>query len=207
MDILNQKLKPLSPIADKVPQVKQLADQLKVESGVLLGGAILVASLITFILFGSTILTLAITVLYPAFKSIQALETDSSTDDKEWLTYWIIFGLFSLIDDFFGCILNFIPYFYWIKLAFFIYLLAPQTRGAQFLYNAFVKDLLEKNRSKIEGLISDVKGSVSDVASEAKKTAAQQLNDPNNFRKAAAVIGQAQATLNTTDDHPEHKSE
>ena len=70
MDLLNQKLKPLSPLADKVPQVKQFAQQLGVESGVLLGGGLLLALLITFALFGATILTLTITVLYPAFKSI-----------------------------------------------------------------------------------------------------------------------------------------
>jgi len=125
MDILNQKLRPLNPIADKVPQLTQLAKQAGVESGVLLGAIALVTLLVTFIMFGATILTLTITVLYPGFKSIQALETQSADDDKEWLTYWIIFGLFSLIDDFFGFALNFIPYFYWIKLLFFIYLLAP----------------------------------------------------------------------------------
>jgi len=199
MDLLNQKLKPLSPLADKVPQVKQLAQNLGVESGVLLGGGLLVTLLLTFILFGATILTLTITVLYPAFKSIQALETESATDDKEWLTYWIIFGLFNLIDDVFGCILSFIPYWYWVKLGFFIYLLAPQTRGAQFLYNAFVKDLLEKNKAKIEGLINDVQGSVKDVASEAKKAAVDQLNDPNNFRKAAQLAASANAELSKTE--------
>jgi hypothetical protein len=70
MDLLNQKLKPLSPIANKVPQIEQLAKQYGIESGVILGAGILVGLLVTFILFGSTILTLTITVLYPAFKSI-----------------------------------------------------------------------------------------------------------------------------------------
>jgi hypothetical protein len=32
-----------------------------------------------------------------------------------------------------------------------------------------------------------VQGSVKDVASEAKKAAVDQLNDPNNFRKAAQI--------------------
>lgn len=192
MEILNQKLKPLNPLADKVPQITALAKQIGVESGVILGGAFAVAGLVTFILFGSTIITLVLTVLYPAFKSIQALETESSTDDKEWLTYWIVFGLFSLIDDFLGCLLSMIPYWYWIKLAFFVFLLAPQTRGAQTLYTNVVKPFLEKNRSKIEGLINDVKGGVSDIASEAKKTAVKELQDPSNLVRAAQVASQAQ---------------
>lgn len=192
MEILNQKLKPLNPLADKVPQITALAKQVGVESGVILGGGLLVAGLITFILFGSTIITLVLTVLYPAFKSIQALETESSSDDKEWLTYWIVFGLFSLIDDCCGCILSMIPYWYWIKLGFFVFLLAPQTRGAQTLYNLVVKPFLEKNRSKIEGLINDVKGGVSDIASEAKRTAVKEMQDPSNLMRAANLANQAQ---------------
>lgn len=188
-------MKPLSKFGDQVPQIKQLAQQFGLESGVIVGGVLTLVTLITFAIFGSSILTLVITVLYPSFKSIQALETKSNDDDKEWLTYWIIFGLFSLIDDCCGCLLSFIPYFYWIKLAFFIYLLAPQTRGAQFLYNTVVKQQLHKYKSQIESLISDVKGSVKEVASEAKNTAVKELNNPQNLLKAAQVASSAQSEL------------
>lgn len=121
-----------------------MAKKAGVESGVILGAGVLVSSLVILLVFGATILTLSITVLYPAVKSIQALETASPDDDKEWLTYWIIFGLFSLIDDFFGFVLSLIPYYYWLKLVFFVILFAPQTRGAQLIYNSVVKDLLNK---------------------------------------------------------------
>lgn len=199
MDILNQKLRPLNPIAEKIPQLKQIAAQAGLEPGVILGALLLVTLLVTFIMFGATILTLTITVLYPAFKSIQALETEHTEDDKEWLTYWIIFGLFTLIDDFFGFVLAYIPYFYWIKLAFFIYLLAPQTKGARTIYNGFVKDLLNKNKQHIEGLINDIKGAAGDVASEAKRTAINELNNPQNLVKAAQVAQSAQEELRKFD--------
>jgi receptor expression-enhancing protein 5/6 len=180
---------------DRVPQIKELAAKAGVESGVIIGGGALVATLITLALFGATILTLAITVLYPAVKSIQALESETRDDDKEWLTYWIIFGLFTLIDDCCGCILSCIPYYFWIKLAFFVFLFAPQTRGAQLLYRSVVKDLLDKYKDKIEGLISDVKGSVKEGMSEAKKTAIKELSDPSRLVQAAQVTSQLQNEL------------
>lgn len=182
-----------------MPQLAQLARQVGVESGVILGAISLLGLLVTFIMFGSTILTLTITVLYPGFKSIQALETHCVEDDKEWLTYWIIFGLFSLTDGLFGFVLNFIPYFYWIKLLFFIYLLAPQTQGAKVLYNGVVKDLLHKNKHHIEGLISELKGAAGEVANEAKKSAVSELNNPQNLLKAANLANQATAELNKLD--------
>jgi receptor expression-enhancing protein 5/6 len=153
MDILNARLRPLSALGDKVPQIKEFARNAGIESGVIVaaGGAVL--SLVTLCIFGATILTLAITVLYPAAKSIQALETHSTDDDKEWLTYWIIFGIFTLLDDFAGFLLSMIPYYFWIKLAFFVYLFAPMTKGSQTIYNTVVKPLLDQYKDKIEGLI------------------------------------------------------
>ncbi len=148
-DQVNKIVKILSAYGDKVPQLKDISSKAGVETGVILGGSLTLALLTTFLMFGSTILTLCITVLYPACKSIQALESNGLDDDKEWLTYWIIFGLFSLLDDCCGCVLNFIPYFFWIKLAFFIALLLPQVKGAKFIYNTVVKDLLNKYKDNI----------------------------------------------------------
>jgi receptor expression-enhancing protein 5/6 len=196
MDILNARLKPLSTIGDKVPQIKDFARNAGIESGVIVAAAGAVLSIVTLCVFGATILTLAITVLYPAAKSIQALETQSTDDDKEWLTYWIIFGIFTLLDDFAGFLLSMIPYYFWIKLAFFVYLFAPMTKGSQTIYNTVVKPLLDQYKDKIEELISEIKGSAADAVSQAKKEALKQVQDPKNFARAAEVYSSAQSEIN-----------
>ena len=196
MDLLNARLKPLSAIGDKVPQIKDFARNAGIESGVIVAAAGAVLSIVTLCVFGATILTLAITVLYPAAKSIQALETQSTDDDKEWLTYWIIFGIFTLLDDFAGFLLSMIPYYFWIKLAFFVYLFAPMTKGSQTIYNTVVKPLLDQYKDKIEGLISDIKGSAADAVSQAKTEALKQVQDPKNFARAAEVYSSAQSEIN-----------
>jgi uncharacterized membrane protein YbaN (DUF454 family) len=84
------------------------------------------------------------------------------------LTYWIIFGIFTLLDDFLGFILNMIPYYFWIKLAFFVFLFAPQTKGSKIIYEKVVKPLLDQYKDKIEGLISEIKGSAGDAINMAK---------------------------------------
>ena len=39
---------------------------------------------------------------YPAFKSFQAIETKNKGDDTQWLVYWVIFALFSIVETFVG---------------------------------------------------------------------------------------------------------
>lgn len=53
-----------------------------------------------FVVFGigSSVLTTLIGVAYPAFMSFVALESDGEDDDKQWLTYWVVFGVFSILD-------------------------------------------------------------------------------------------------------------
>ena len=39
---------------------------------------------------------------YPAYCSIKALETLNEQDDKKWLTYWVVFAFFSVLEFFAG---------------------------------------------------------------------------------------------------------
>lgn len=106
---------------------------------------------------GAAILTLTISVVYPAFKSVQALETkDTDDDDKIWLTYWCVFGGFTLLDEFFGFLLNFIPFYAYIKVGFFLWLMLPQTTGANTIYKSVLKPFLLKHKKEIEDFIKDI---------------------------------------------------
>jgi receptor expression-enhancing protein 5/6 len=51
--------------------------------------------------------------------------------------------------------------------------MVPQTRGAKFLYDSFLRDFLKKNESKIDAALNDAKRSAATVASEVAGAAAE----------------------------------
>ena len=61
--------------------------------------------LCVFLGIGQTYVTQVIAVFYPALKSLMALQDDVAGEYKQWVTYWVCYGAFSLVDQFAGCFL------------------------------------------------------------------------------------------------------
>ena len=61
-------------------------------------------------------------VAYPAFKSILAINTQNKDDDKQWLTYWMIYSIFRFIDGSFAFLLIYIPFYNLISILVLIWL-------------------------------------------------------------------------------------
>ena len=97
---------------------------------------------------GQDYITIALSVAYPVFMSFLALESDGAEDDKQWLTYWVVFGAVYLIDVFFGVILHSIPFYFFFKLAFLLYLMHPSSKGASKFYDSYLLQIFAKVTTK-----------------------------------------------------------
>jgi receptor expression-enhancing protein 5/6 len=125
-------------------------------------------------------LTLFVTVFYPAVHSIRAIQSENSKeDDKYWLTYWMIYGVFTFVETFAGFLLNMIPYFAWLKLGFFGWLMLPQFRGAQVVYDQVLKPQLEKHSETINDLIKATQMSAESATDAVKNVAKENLTLDN----------------------------
>lgn len=77
----------------------------------------------------------------PAYASLKALNTPTKTDDTELLCYWVIFAYLNLIEFYSSTILYWMPFYWFIRTFFLLWLNLPQFKGAQILYNHIVKPL------------------------------------------------------------------
>lgn len=105
-------------------------------------------------------------ILFPAYMSLKAIDSEDKEDDKQWCTYWVVFFLFEIAELYFGYILHFLPLYFLIKLVFLVWLFFPTTNGACFLYSTFLCHFYSKYESKIDQAIDDVKSRVSKATNQ-----------------------------------------
>ena len=118
--------------------------------GKIISTVLLISSIFCFINLFSKYITCLVGVILPAYWSIKAIESPQYDDDKQWLTYWAIYGLFTFLDQFANIILRIFPFYFIFKIIFLIWCFMPNTMGALFIYNKFVAPYFKKYEDKID---------------------------------------------------------
>ncbi|XP_068327804.1 HVA22-like protein c [Pyrus communis] len=80
-----------------------------------------------------------VTLVYPLYASIRAIETKSRTDDQQWLTYWVLYSLMTIFELTFAKVLECLPVWTYAKLIFTCWLVLPQFNGAAYVYRRFIR--------------------------------------------------------------------
>lgn len=91
-------------------------------------------------------ITMAMTLyLYPMLASVVTMEgsaageTRRTSEEARWLAYWVLLGAWELLEAVFGAIFFAFPLYRVSKMAAFGYFMAPQTRGAAFVYEQVIR--------------------------------------------------------------------
>jgi len=109
-----------------------------------------------------------IAIFYPFISSLKSLETDTLDDDKMWLTYWVVFSFYFIVENIFGFILKKIPNYFFFKAGIFVYLHLPYTRGAELVYRKLIKTTFIKCERNVDQLISELQQDTKVISKNAK---------------------------------------
>ena len=95
---------------------------------------------IVYFMNGMSLAVSLASFVYPAYMSLGCIEGNGG--EKQWLTYWLIYTLYGILEGPIGFVTAIIPYYSLFKLAMFMYLFHPQTEGATMVYDKFIAKYL-----------------------------------------------------------------
>merc|ERR1711971_90915 len=108
-------------------------------------------------------------VTYPAFASLKAVLSDSPENCGAWLRYWVVLGVFSLVELLLDLLINPLrysfPVYLILKCSFLAWCMAPvEWNGSDVIFNNILFPLFQQHHKEIE-----------DQAEMAKKTVMEKL--------------------------------
>ena len=110
-----------------------------------------------------SIITNLVGTLYPLFWTIKSLEQNSIEEQKKWLTYWVVFGAFIIVDMGSPVIVKFIPFYFVLKILFLMWLFMPGSNGCTIVYYLIVKKIFGYYEDKIDSYVVGAKDYANDM--------------------------------------------
>ncbi|KAK4110755.1 hypothetical protein N656DRAFT_790969 [Canariomyces notabilis] len=140
-DRVQQYIGQLDKELSKYPALVNLEKQTSIPKAyAALGLGALYFFLIVFNL-GGQLLTNVAGFIIPGYYSLDALFTSNKADDTQWLTYWVVFALFTVIESLVSVVYWF-PFYYTFKFVFLLWLSLPAFKGADIIFRSFLAPTL-----------------------------------------------------------------
>lgn len=95
-----------------------------------------------------------ITLPYPIFASFKAIESSDKNDDTQWLTFWVVFASVMMTESMTNLFMHWIPFYFEIKVLFFLLLQLPYLNLSEKLYQLYIKPYLIQRQITIDNTIT-----------------------------------------------------
>ncbi|KAM0056916.1 hypothetical protein Hdeb2414_s0006g00224121 [Helianthus debilis subsp. tardiflorus] len=96
---------------------------------------------------------------YPAYECFKSVEMNKPDIEqlRFWCQYWILVAMLTVCERIGDTFVSWVPMYSEAKLAFYIYLWYPKTKGTVYVYDSFFKPYIEKHEPEIDRNLTELK--------------------------------------------------
>ncbi|TXG58166.1 hypothetical protein EZV62_015995 [Acer yangbiense] len=116
--------------------------------------------------FLTRVLMLVFGYAYPAFECFKVVEKNKADIEqlRFWCQYWILVAILSVGERISDIFISWLPMYGEAKLALFIYLWYPKTKGTAYIYGTFVRPYISQYETEIDRQILELRARSWDLA-------------------------------------------
>ncbi|GMI82493.1 hypothetical protein like AT5G42560 [Hibiscus trionum] len=103
---------------------------------------------------------------YPAYECYKTVEMNKPDIEqlRFWCQYWILVAVLTVSERIGDAFVSWVPMYSEAKLAFFIYLWYPKTRGTCYVYDSFFRPYVAKHENEIDRNLLELRTRAGDMA-------------------------------------------
>ncbi|CAI9116918.1 OLC1v1018210C1 [Oldenlandia corymbosa var. corymbosa] len=103
---------------------------------------------------------------YPAYECYKTVEMNKPDIEqlRFWCQYWILVAMLTVCERVGDTFISWVPMYSEAKLAFFIYLWFPKTKGTTYVYESFFKPLVSEHEPEIDRSLLELRIRAGDMA-------------------------------------------
>ncbi|KAK4587846.1 hypothetical protein RGQ29_019020 [Quercus rubra] len=116
--------------------------------------------------FLSRALLLVFGYTYPAYECFKTLEKNKPEMEQLlfWCQYWTLVAMLTVFERIGDTFISWLPLYSEAKLAIFIYLWHPKTKGTSYVYNSFFRPYVAKHEGEIDHTLLELRVKAGDIA-------------------------------------------
>ncbi|KAI9076386.1 hypothetical protein K1719_028549 [Acacia pycnantha] len=103
---------------------------------------------------------------YPGFKCYQTIERNRVQNDelRFWCQYWVLVAFLTVLEAVADIFISWVPMYGELKLALFIYMWYPKTKGTGVIYDAVLRPYVTSHEHEIESKLLEWRTRIWDLA-------------------------------------------
>ncbi|WOL16758.1 HVA22-like protein g [Canna indica] len=111
-------------------------------------------------------LALVLGYAYPAYECFKTVEMNKPDIEQLlfWCQYWILVAALTVFERVGDNFVSWLPMYSEAKLAFFVYLWCPKTKGTTYVYETFFRPYVAKHESEIDRNLLELRTRAGDIA-------------------------------------------